>query len=135
MARFPTRSVIGLVLVLSLGACTKTIRLSNYNFPPRTDSAEVELIDARAMSRQQLDQVLQVYDVLARNHVLVRTGDRYENDVAEKVEAQKPMVRGLGGHALLYTHNSQVIAAIMQDARYAGPDDRLVVYALRRKES
>jgi hypothetical protein len=86
------------------------------------------------MERPELQRVFDQYDVIARFHKAVRSGDRYEADVAVKVEAATATAREWGGHALLYTEDSELIAAIFQDVGYAGPDDSLVMYVLRRKE-
>jgi hypothetical protein len=109
--------------------------LTQYKYPPRAADAEVELIDARNMSRPELQRVLDNYDILGRFHAMIRSGERYEQDVTETVEAAKVKVRERGGHALLYTEDSEMIAAIYQDVGYAGPDDRLVMYIMRRKET
>lgn len=132
------RRVVRLVMTLGCGAvlagCNNVISLTQYKYPPRSADAEVELIDARNMSRPDLQRRLDAYDVIARFHETVRSGDRYEEDVASKVEEAKATTRLRGGHALLYIHDSALIAAIYQDAHYAGPSDRLVMYILRRKE-
>lgn len=123
-----------LTLMLVLSGCQPVVSLTQYNYPPRPADAEVELIDAREMERPELQRALADYDVLARFDKLVRSGDRYENSVADVVEDGKVTARERGGHALLYLHDSQVMAAIYQSVDYAGRDDRLVLYILRRKE-
>ena len=122
------------MLFVVLTGCNPVIPLTQYKYPPRSSDAEIELIDARHMERPELQRVFDEYDVLGRFHALVRSGDRYEADVASKVQEGTSVVRERGGHALLYTEDSQMIAAIFQDVGYAGPDDRLVMYILRRKE-
>ncbi len=122
------------MLVVVLAGCNQVIPLTQYKYPPRSPEAAIELIDARRMERPELQRVFDEYDVLARFHQAVRSGDRYEADVATKVEEAKVTARERGGHALLYTENSQLVGAIFQDVGYAGPDDRLVMYILRRKE-
>ncbi len=130
MAR-PSLAVMWLIV---LTGCAQVIPLTQYKYPPRPADAEVIQIDARNMERPELQRVLNEYDVIARFHKTVRSGDRYEADVASKVEEAEIIVRTRGGHALLYTEDSELIAAIFQDVAYAGPDDRLIMYVLRRKE-
>jgi len=122
------------MLFVVLAACNQVIPLTQYKYPPRPPGAEIELIDARHMERPELQRVFDEYDVIARFHQTVRSGDRYEADVASKVEEATSTARERGGHALLYTEDSELIATIFQDVGYAGPDDRLVMYILRRKE-
>jgi len=127
------RFLVPLLLVV-LAGCSQVIPLTQYKYPPRPPEAEIELIDARHMERPELQRVFDQYDVIARFHKAVRSGDRYEADVAVKVEAATATAREWGGHALLYTEDSELIAAIFQDVGYAGPNDSLVMYVLRRKE-
>ena len=134
MERWVARSSLALALTVVVAGCNPVISLTNYRYPPRSADAEVELIDAREMERPELQRKLNDYDIIARFHALVRSGDRYDNSVAGIVEEAKATVRLRGGHALLYTHDSGTIAAIYQNVEYAGPDDRLVMYILRRKE-
>lgn len=133
------RRVAGLVMTFGcwavLAGCNNVIPLTQYKYPPRSVDAEVELIDGRGMTRPELQRRLDGYDVIARFHTLVRSGDRYEDDVAATVEEAKVTTRQRGGQALLYIHDSEMIAAIYQDVHYAGPSDRLVMYILRRKEN
>ncbi len=128
------RRFLALILLVVLAGCNPIIPLTQFKYPPRSPGAEIELIDARHMERPELQRVFDEYDVIARFHKAVRSGDRYEADVASKVEEATSTARERGGHALLYTEDSQMIAAIFQDVGYAGPDDRLVMYILRRKE-
>jgi hypothetical protein len=128
------RRFLAPMLFVVLAGCAQVIPLTQYKYPPRSADAEIELIDARQMERPELQRVFGEYDVIARFHRAVRSGDRYEADVASKVEEATFIVRQQGGHALLYTEDSELIAAIFQDVGYAGPDDRLVLYVLRRKE-
>jgi hypothetical protein len=123
------------MLFVVLAGCAQVIPLTQYKYPPRSPDAEVVLIDARQMERPELQRVFDEYDIVARLHEAVRSGDRYEADVASKVEEATSIARQQGGHALLYTEDSGLIAAIFQDAGYAGPSDRLVMYILRRKEN
>ncbi len=134
MRRSTTCGVKVVVLAMLVVGCTNVISLSRFNYPPRPPDAPVELIDVRNMERPAVQRVLTEYDVLARFHALTRQGDRYEESVAEIVENAKADVRERGGHALLYTHDSETIAAIYQDVKYAGPSDALVMYILRRKD-
>ncbi len=132
------RRVVRLTMMLGccavFAACTAVIPLTQYTYPPRSVDAEVELIDGRDMPRPDLQRRLDGYDVIARFHTTVRSGDHYEEDVASKVEEAKATARERGGHALLYLHDSEIMATIYQDVHYAGPADRLVIYILRRKE-
>jgi len=128
------RPSLTVLLLFVLAGCAPVVSLTQYKYPPRAADAEVMRIDARTMERPELQRVLNDYDVIARFHKPVRSGDRYEADVASKVAEAESTVRGLGGHAILYTEDSEVIATIFQDVAYAGPDDRLIMYVLRRKE-
>ncbi len=128
------RRFLAPMLFVVLAGCNPVISLTQYKYPPRSPGAEIELIDARHMERPELQRVFDEYDVIARFHRAVRSGDRYEADVASKVEEGTSTARERGGHALLYTEDSQLIAAIFQDVAYGGLDDHLVLYILRRKE-
>lgn len=128
------RPTLAIVMLIALTGCSQVISLTQYNYPPRPADAEVIQIDARNMERPEVQRIFDEYDVIARFHKTVRSGDRYEADVASKVEDAESTVRNRGGHAVLFTENSEMIAAILQDVAYAGPDDRLIMYVLRRKE-
>ncbi len=127
-------SILGAGLIgVMVGACGNYVHLTTYEFPERPDSAEVEVIDGTAFSRAELERVVREYHILARYHSHVPRGESGERRLAKSLEKGKGRARELGGDALFYTVNSELVATIVQDARYAGPDDAVVVYILRRK--
>jgi hypothetical protein len=117
-----------------LAACAPSVDLSPYQFPRTPDDVEIRVIDARTVARPELERVLRDHYVLARFNAHVRGGDDREEQIARAVEKGKSVVRTKGGRVLVYTDDSQLIAAIMQDARFAGPSDAIVMYVLRPRE-
>lgn len=122
--------------MMSLGAlvcaaCANTVSLSDARFPRMASDTEVEVIDGSGMSRPELERTFAQFDVIARAHAMVapEATDRLEREL----EKAKGHARGVGGDTILWLLDSQQVAVIMQDVRYAGPDDAVVMYLMLRK--
>ena len=125
---------VALFVALSLLGCGNLVLLSEATYPVLWDTATVEVIDATGLSRADLEQVLSESEVLARFHTLSPSGDSGALDASE-LEKAKTTARTLGANVVLFTKDSETIAAIKQDARFAGPTDpgAVVFYAMRKR--
>ena len=121
----------GIVLVaLVAHGCTGVVPLADGYYPALLDTGEVRVIDARRMDRAQVERVLDEHRVIARFDVLIRQGADFEQNVTAEVEKGKATTLKSGGNVLMYTDNSELIAVIKRDARYAGAPDAITMYVM-----
>ena len=125
-------SVVVLVNVVALG-CSGMVMLTDARYVSQFDTVEVQVIDARDMTRAQVEHVLDEHDMIGRFDARVPDGDDFERDLAAAVEKGRRRVLQAGGNVLLYTDDSELIAIIAHDARYAGAPDAITMYALLRR--
>ena len=121
------------VAALAVNACTGVVPLEAGHYPPMLDTGEVHVIDARGMERSRVEQLLEQHYVIARFDVRVPQGDAFEQRLADKVEQQKTKALSSGGNVLMFTDNSEMIAVIKRDARYAGASDAITMYVMLRR--
>lgn len=123
-----------LAALLAAAACSRIIDLSGYRFPPLPPDAPVTVVDGRQMTRQELDALLRTHHVLTRHFQRIPPGDGFEEDLAKAVEEAKGIARRQGGNTVLYLEDSELLATIMQDVRYASPGGTITFYTLRTKD-
>ncbi len=85
------------------------------------------------MSRTELERVFGEHQVLSRVHYLLRSGDHRQGDFDKALAKGQEEARKSGGNVIIYTEDSQLVATIMQDVRYAGPEGTLVIYIMRKR--
>ena len=105
---------------------------NRYVAAPR--DAPIHLFEAGDASRQALEPILARNEILAHFHIVgrARSGDSTANTQARLMIAAA-RTRELGGDGLLVTRRSEIVGAMMQNARYIGPPGvEEVFYVLRR---
>ena len=85
------------------------------------------------IDRWELEGVLREHEILARFHAMVTSSEQDDEELARELEKKKPEARLLGGSVLMYTRDSELVATIAHDARYAGRSGAVVIYVLRRR--
>jgi len=93
------------------------------------DTGEVRVIDARTLDRAQTEAVLEQHNVIGRFDVRVPQRG-FEEKLAIEVEKGKQRALSAGGNVLMYTDDSELIAVIKHDARYAGAPDAITMYVM-----
>ena len=93
----------------------------------------MHVIDARSMDRTDLERVLDEHLLIGRFDVSIPEGDEFEQSLVEEVEKAKPKVLTAGGRVLMYTDNSELIAVLKQNARYAGAMGAITMYVMLRR--
>ncbi len=125
---------LGSVLVtLALVGCGKAVYLGGQAYAALPDSVAVRIIDATGVTRRELEGVLREHEILARFHVMVTSSEHYDEELARELEKKTAEARLLGGRVLMHTRDSELVATIAHDARYAGPSGAVVIYVLRRR--
>ncbi|NIM52642.1 MAG: hypothetical protein GTO22_25925 [Gemmatimonadales bacterium] len=124
-----------LLVAPALAACSKVVYLSPQRYSRLPGDAEIRIIDATDMSRSEIEGVLGDHEILARYSARVRAGNGYRERLGKVLEEGKQRARDVGGDVLLHTRNSELIATIVRDARYAGASDAVVIYVLRSKQN
>ena len=125
------RAVTILTIAMILTACNPLVPLTQARFGRLPDSEEIEIIDATRMSRTELERTIGEHQMLSRVHYRLRSGDRRQGDFDKALAKGQKEARKSGGNVILYTEDSQLVATIMQDVRYAGPEGTLVIYIMR----
>ena len=125
-------SGLALVAIVAYG-CTSVVPLTEGHYPAQLDTGEVQLIDAREMERTDIERVLAEHFIVGRFDVSIPGGDDFEQRLQVEVEKGKERVLKAGGRVLMYTDNSELIAIMKQDARYAGASGAITMYALLRR--
>lgn len=117
-------------------ACAPVVWMGAHRqgvFEELPDSVEVRRIDGRDMPRAELESVVDDHRILARLHARLPSGDGRDRALDEQLVKAEEMARTAGADALLYLDDPTVVAAIMQDARYAGPPGATVIYVMRSR--
>lgn len=121
----------GLVtVVLIANGCSNVVRLAEGYYPPMLDTGEVRVIDARGMERAGFERTLNEHLLIARFDVRIPQSADFEQRLAEEVEKGKSKALTAGGNVLMYTDESEMIAVIKRDARYAGAQDAITMYVM-----
>ena len=127
------RAVTISAIAVALTACNPLVPLSQARYDRLLDSEEIEVIDGALMSRTELERVFGEHQVLSRVHYLLRSGDHRQGDFDKALAKGQEEARKSGGNVIIYTEDSQLVATIMQDVRYAGPEGTLVIYIMRKR--
>jgi hypothetical protein len=85
------------------------------------------------MERAGFERTLNEHLLIARFDVRVPQSANFEQRLADEVEKGKSKALSVGGNVLMYTDNSEMIAVIKQDARYAGAHDAITMYVMLRR--
>ena len=133
MLRAITCLSCAILVLLVLHGCMGVVPLAPGYYPAILDTGEVHVIDARGMQRSQVERVLEQHHVIARFYVRLRQRADFEELLAEEVEKGKPKALDAGGNVLMLTDDSEMIAVIKQDARYAGALDAVTMYVMLRR--
>ncbi len=123
VARLGPRTSVRSVVVLTT---------NRYVAAPR--DTPIRLFEAGDASRQSLEPILARNEILARFHIVGRASswDSTAN-TQERLMFAALRTLELGGDGLLITRRSEIVGAIMQNARYIGPlGVEEVFYVLRR---
>jgi uncharacterized protein YheU (UPF0270 family) len=123
---------IALTVLFAYG-CSSVLPLDKGHYPAQLDTGEVQVIDARRMDRTGLERVLEEHYLVGRYDVSIRDGDDFEQRLNHEVEKAKPRVLNAGGRVLMYTDNSELIAVMKRDARYAGAIGAITMYVMLRR--
>ena len=130
----PLAVVSGIAVVALISfSCANVVALDAGFFPTQLDTGEVHVIDARSMQRTGVERVLDEHYVIGRFDVSIPVGDDFEQRLLEQVTKATPRVLQSGGRVLMYTDNSELIAVIKHDARYAGALGAITMYVLLRR--
>ncbi len=125
-----------LVVVLALLGCGNIVHLTQARYPELLDTTTVDIIDATEFSRTDFERTLGDYEIIARYHKLIPEHSDQDAALATETEKAKRTARMLGGNVVMYTRDSETIATIKQDGRYAGPaEPEAVVFYIMRKPS
>ena len=130
-----TLAVVSGVAIVALVAygCSSVVSLTPGHFPAQPDTGEVQIIDARTMDRTGIERVLAEHYLIGRFDATIPRGDDYEQRLLEEVEKGKTRALRSGGRTLMYTDDSELIAVMKQDARFAGASDAITMYVLLRR--
>jgi hypothetical protein len=121
----------GVALVaLAAQGCLNLIPLDPGYYPAVLDTGEVRIVDARGMERAQVETLLREHHLVARFDVRIPRSADFEQCLAEEVEKGKARALAAGGNTLMYTDDSQLIAIIKTDARYAGAANAITMYVM-----
>ena len=126
------RAVTIPAIAVALTACNPLVPLSQARYDRLLDSEEIEVIDATLMSRTELERALGEHQMLGRVHYQLRSGNRRQGDFDKALAKGLEAARRSGGNVILHTEDSQLVATIMQDVRYAAPEGTLVIYIMRK---
>lgn len=127
-----TNFTVTLAVLFAYG-CSNVVYLDAGNFPAQLDTAEVRVIDAREMDRAGLERVLEEHHLVGRFDLSIPEEDDFEQRLDQELEKAKPKVLNAGGRVLMYTDNSELIAVMKRDARYAGALGAITMYVLLRR--
>jgi hypothetical protein len=127
-----TSFAIALAVLFAYG-CSSVVPLAEGFYPTQLDTGEVHVIDARGMDRSGLERVLDEHLLVGRFDVSIPEGDEFEQSLVEEMEKAKPKVLNAGGRVLMYTDNSELIAVMKQNARYAGAMGAITMYVMLRR--
>lgn len=127
-----TSFAIALAVLFAYG-CSSVVPLAEDFYPAQLDTGEVHVIDARGMDRSSLERVLDEHLLVGRFDVSIPEGYEFEQSLIEEVEKAKPKVLSAGGRVLMYTDNSELIAVLKQNARYAGAMGAITMYVMLRR--
>jgi hypothetical protein len=119
--------------VLLASGCSTVVPLAEGFFPAQLDTAEVHVIDARGMDRTGIERVLDEHFLVGRFDVSIPEGDDFEQRLNQEVEKAKSRVLEAGGRVLMFTDNSELIAVMKQNARYAGATGAITMYVMLRR--
>jgi len=134
MRRFNASIMFGSALaVLSLSGCSNVVEFTRARPPALNETVEVTAIDGRSMTRTELESLAAEYQFMARWSVTVHGDEDYEEKLQQAVEKAKAKTRALGYRVLFYTDDSERVAIVMQNVKYAGLQGEVVMYALREK--
>ena len=115
-----------------LSSCSNVVPLGAGYHAPILVPTEVEVIDANDFDRAEMSRLLNNYAILSRFDVTVIAGDDYDAALAKALEKAKIKTLAAGGRTLMYTENSELVAVIKRDARFAGSSEAIVMYVLQR---
>ena len=121
-----------LIALLAYG-CSSVVPLDQGYYPAQLDTGDVQVIDARGMTRANIERVLEEHHLIGRFDKSIPAGDDFEQKLQQKVEEGKATVLKAGGRVLMYTDNSELIAVMKQDARFAGASGSITMYVLLRR--
>jgi hypothetical protein len=133
MSRTVGTSFATTLAVLFAYGCSSVVPLDGGFYTAQLDTGEVHVIDARGMDRSGLERVLDEHLLVGRFDVSIPEGDEFEQNLVEEVEKAKPKVLNAGGRVLMYTDNSELIAVLKQNARYAGAMGVITMYVMLRR--
>ena len=108
--------------------------LTTNRYVAASTDTPIRLFEAGDASRQSLEPILARNEILARFHIVGRASswDSTAN-TQERLMVAALRTLKLGGDGLLITRRSEIVGAIMQNARYIGPPGvEEVFYVLRR---
>ncbi len=115
-----------------LSSCSNVVPLGAGYHAPILVPTEVEVIDANDFDRAEMSRLLNNYAIISRFDVMVIAGDDYDAALAKELEKAKKKALASGGRTLMYTENSELVAVIKRDARFAGSSEGVVMYVLQR---
>jgi len=118
------------VLLSLVAACTSVVSLDPGHFPSRLPSESVRVVDARELDRGRLERILEEHYTIGRFDISIPGGDDFERKLEEAVENGKRRVLASGGNVLLFTDQSDMLAVLKRDARYAGSPDAITMYVM-----
>jgi len=109
------------------------VRFASAPASRRSSETAVRVFVDSGVTRQELEDVLSSHEVLARSQITVRSRSADSSSSARAwMRSAAQWVQALGGDAVLVTRRSELIGVLMQNVRYSGPPDEVVLYALRR---
>ncbi len=115
-----------------LSSCSNIVPLGAGYHAPILVPTEVDVIDGNDFDREAMTRLLNDYEIISRFDVIVRAGNDYDAALAEELEKAKKKTLEAGGRTLMYTENSELVAVIKRDARFAGSSEGIVMYVLQR---
>ena len=118
------------LLLFAAQGCSTMVQLEAGHYPPMLDTGDVRVIDARGMGREQIENILNEHSVIGRFDVMIPRNEDLEPRLTEEVEKGKPKALAAGGNVLMYTDDSEMVAVIMRNARYAGAPNAITMYVL-----
>ena len=123
--------VAGIVFVaLVAHGCMSVVPLSEGFYPAQLDTGEVQVIDARTMERTSIERILDAHYVIGRFDVSIPDGQNFEQVLTDEVKKGEARALNAGGRVLMYTDDSDMIAVIKRDARYAGAQGAITMYVM-----
>ena len=123
---------ISVLAGIVLSSCSNVVPLGAGYHAPILVPTEVEVIDANDFDRAEMSRLLNNYAIISRFDVTVIAGDDYDAALAKALEKAKTKALAAGGRTLMYTENSELVAVIKRDARFAGSSEGVVMYVMQR---